>query len=68
MITEIIDATGDGLNMLDIPFTVAVNACGKAYVTGFLSANAFEIVVESCSIFSDGFESGDTLEWSNSVP
>jgi uncharacterized protein YjiK len=44
VITEIIDATGDGGgNTLAGPYGVAVDSSGNVYVTGFSSHNAFKI-------------------------
>ena len=66
MITEIIDATGDGGgNTLGAPVGIAVDGWDNAYVTGINSNNAFEIIIP---LFADGFESGDTSAWSNTVP
>ena len=51
-ITEIIDATGDGTNVLDGPKGVAVDGSGNVYVTGELSDNAFKIdasTIATCS-------------------
>ena len=46
VITEIIDATGDGAgNMLNLPFGIAVDGSGNVYVAGFLSNNAFKIAL-----------------------
>jgi len=43
-ISEIIDATGDGLgNALNNPFGLAATPGGNVYITGFFSSNAFEI-------------------------
>ncbi len=42
IITEIIDASGDGAgNLLDTAFGVAVDGAGNVYVVGFVSNNAF---------------------------
>ena len=65
IITEIIDATGDGGNPLDNPEGIAVDGSGNVYVTGYASDNAFKVVIP---LFSDGFESSDTSAWSNTVP
>ena len=44
IITEIIDATGDGGGaLLDGPFGIAVDGSGNVYVTGLDSHNAFKI-------------------------
>ena len=44
IITEIIDAAGDGAgNGLSVPWGIAVDAAGNAYVAGFASSNAFKI-------------------------
>jgi len=43
IITEIIDGTGDGVNGLDEPRGVAVDAAGNVYVPGAVSHNAFKI-------------------------
>jgi Beta-propeller repeat len=43
LITEIIDATGDGMNALVAPRSIAVDGSGNAYVGGNLSDNAFKI-------------------------
>ncbi len=46
VITEIIDANGDGAgNLLAFPFGIAVDAAGNAYVTGASSHNAFRITL-----------------------
>ena len=44
MVTEILDATGDGAgNTLDGPFGVAVDGAGNLYVTGFNGDNVFKV-------------------------
>jgi hypothetical protein len=66
MITEIIDATGDGGgNILNGAWGIAADLLSNIYVTGVVSSNAFKI---DFSLFTDGFESGDTSAWSNTVP
>lgn len=40
-ITQIIDATGDGTNLLESPQNVAVDTSDNVYVSGALSDNAF---------------------------
>jgi len=42
-ITQIIDATGDGTNPLNDPYSIAVDSSGNVYVTGEDSNNAFKI-------------------------
>ena len=65
-IVEIIDAAGDGTgNTLDGASSVAVYGSGSVYLSGQVSKNAFMI---ETLIFADGFESGDTSAWSNTVP
>ena len=49
-ITEIIDGTGDGVNVLSAPFGIAVDAAGNVYVAGLGSINAFKITIPgTCS-------------------
>jgi hypothetical protein len=44
VITEIIDATGDGAgNILDGSWAIAADGAGNVYVTGDNSSNAFKI-------------------------
>ena len=44
VITEIIDATGDGAgNTLDGPWGIAVDAVGDVYLAGYYSHTAFKI-------------------------
>ncbi len=44
VITQIIDASGDGAgHLLDRPTAIAVDGAGNVYVTGFSSHNAFKI-------------------------
>jgi hypothetical protein len=68
-ITTIIDATGDGVAILDGPGQVAA-AGTSAFVAGGGSDNVFRInsVADDGAIFSDGFESGDTSQWSAVSP
>jgi len=42
-ITEIIDSTGDGSNILDRPFEIAIDSSGNVFVPGDISHNAFKI-------------------------
>ncbi len=66
-IIEIIDASGDGAgNTLEWPTDIAVDSSGNVYVTGTSSDNAF--VIPWSLVFTDGFESGDTSDWSTTVP
>jgi hypothetical protein len=51
-ITQIADATGDGVSTLDGVADIAVSAGGRAYVTGGNSDNAFEIE-PPCGLFAD---------------
>ncbi len=66
MITEIIDAAGDGSgNTLDIPTGIAVDGSGNVYVTGFVTDNAFKItpggvITEIIDATGDG--AGNTLD------
>ncbi|MFQ5515904.1 MAG: hypothetical protein ACE5FG_15970, partial [Myxococcota bacterium] len=59
-ITEIIDATGDGVgNTLNAPFGITVDAAGNAYVAGSVSDNAFKItpggiITEIIDLTGDG--------------
>ena len=66
VITEIIDATGDGAgNILDGPFGIAVDAAGIVYVTGAFSDNAFKITpagVITQIIDTTGDGSGNRLD------
>ncbi|MCP3981216.1 MAG: hypothetical protein GY716_18100 [bacterium] len=43
-VTEIIDATGDGTNALNLPQELAVDAAGSVYLSGGSGNNAFEIL------------------------
>jgi DNA-binding beta-propeller fold protein YncE len=47
LITEIIDATGDGAgNPLDLPAAIALDVSGNVYVAGRDSDNAFRLRVD----------------------
>jgi hypothetical protein len=68
VITEIIDSSGDGAgNNLQYAYGIAVDGSGKVYVMGNSSHNVFKIQIQ-IGIFADGFESSDTLAWSDTVP
>jgi len=43
VVTEIIDATGDGIVSLDTPYALAIDATDNVYVAGALSSNVFRI-------------------------
>ncbi len=64
-VTEIIDTTGDGEgNDLVLPWGIAVDAAGTAYVTGQFSSTAFKITsggVITLIIDADGDGAGNTL-------
>ena len=65
LITEIIDATGDGGNPFVVPLGIAVDGSGNVYVTGRDSDNAFQItpggaITEIIDATGDG--AGNTLD------
>ncbi len=65
-ITEIMDVSGGGAGTLGRPTDVTVGHSGHVYVAGSYSDNAFRI--RDALIFADGFESGGSSVWSNTVP
>ena len=71
MITEIIDATGDGAgNTLNGPFGIAVDGSGNVYVTGDFSDNAFKITpggVITEIIDGTGDGAGNTLRSARNI-
>ncbi|UCG16714.1 MAG: SBBP repeat-containing protein, partial [Phycisphaerales bacterium] len=73
VITEIIDATGDGAgNALDNPYGIAVDSVGNAYVTGANTDNAFKItptgaITEIIDATGDGAGHGLDYAWGVAV-
>jgi len=67
VITEIIDATGDGAgNLLNGPTLVAVDSSGNAYLPGKFTDNVFKITPDGVIteiIDETGDGAGNTLDW-----
>ena len=47
------------------PYTVTVTAADPG---GLEAEDTFELTILPGDLFADGFESGDTTEWSNTTP